>query len=113
MKFFKDYRHQYSYEYDGLVIKCTARSWVKAGGKTVPVKGYGEAKCHKLDMYDKEFGQELAKIRAKRELCTKIENVFIDQTKKKSWNKLDELVRLLKENARIGRRLEEIKNMPV
>jgi len=87
MKFFKDYRHKYNYEFDGLLTKCTARSHVKIADKSIPVRGYGEAECHKEDVYNKEFGCELSKIRAKRELCEKIENVFIEQTKKREWNK--------------------------
>lgn len=87
MKFFKDYKHKYDWELDGLITKCTARSHVKIADRLIPVRGYGEAKCHKEDVYNKEFGRELSKIRAKRELCEKIENVFIDQTKKREWNR--------------------------
>lgn len=87
MKFFKDYKHRYNVKHDELLTTCIAKSHVRVGDKIIPVRGYGQAKCHKEDVYNKEFGRELAKIRAKRELCTKIENVFIDQTKKREWNR--------------------------
>jgi len=108
MKFFKDYKHKYEVERDGLITTCTARSQVRVGDKVIPVKGYGEAKCHKEDVYNKEFGYELAKIRAKRELCTKIENVFIDQTKKRTWNRATLFKILLNDMVKNLRAIESI-----
>ena len=102
-EYFKDYKHRYSYEFDKGLTICTARSRVQIKKRCVPVKGIGEAKCDSVDIYDEEFGKELSKIRAKKELCQKIENAFIDETKKKEWRKeslikliYDSLCRLLK-----------------
>lgn len=85
--YFRDYKHKYSWNIAGRIITCIARSKVQISGRIVPVKGVGIAKCRKDDIFQEDFGKELSKIRAKAELCKKIENVFIDETKKSSWRK--------------------------
>lgn len=85
--YFRDYKHKYSWNIAGSVITCTAVSHVNVVGRVVTVKGTGLARCRKDDIFDEQFGKELSKIRAKAELCRKIENVFIDETKKSSWRK--------------------------
>jgi len=85
--YFRDYKHKYSWNIAGRIITCTAISHVNVAGRVVTVKGTGVARCRDDDIFDEQFGKELSKIRAKAELCRKIENVFIDETKKSSWKK--------------------------
>lgn len=85
--YFRDYKHKYSWNIAGNTITCTAVSHVKISGRIVMVKGVGIARCRDDDIFKEDFGKELSKIRAKAELCKKIENVFIDETKKSSWRK--------------------------
>ena len=85
--YFRDYKHKYSWNIAGSVITCTAVSHVRIFGRVVLVKGIGIARCRNDDIFKEDFGKELSKIRAKAELFRKIENIFIDETKKSSWRK--------------------------
>ncbi len=85
---YRDYKHKYEWLYGTHnKIKCIAYSNVMVGDRIIPVKGEGLARCHPKDLYNEEFGRELAKIRAKRQLCQKIENVFMAESMNKSHYK--------------------------
>jgi len=86
-KFYRDLKHSYVFKVENRVTKCQAKTIFMINDSTTYLSANGSAKCSPEDKFDKNFGCELAKARAKQKLARKIEKLLKNYSNTRTDNK--------------------------